>query len=185
MGTVHAETPFASVKANYRSSDLLLLDRQGELVHRIRTDYLVRQGQWIALQDMSPALLSAFVMSEDKRFYEHSGVDWQAVPAAAWANLWNKKTRGASTITMQLTGLLNEDLKRNSGQRSVAQKIGQVVTAQMLEQTWRKDQILEAYLNLVPFRGELVGIDALSRSMFGKHASGLNYKEAGLELVVY
>ena len=92
MGTVHAETAFASVKANYRSSDLLLLDRQGELVHRIRTDYLVRQGQWIALQDMSPALLSALVMSEDKRFYEHSGVDWQAVPAAAWANLWNKKT---------------------------------------------------------------------------------------------
>jgi len=178
MGSVHAETAFASVKANYRSSDLLLLDRQGELVHRIRTDYLVRQGQWTALQDMSPALLSALVMSEDKRFYEHSGVDWQAVPAAAWANLWNKKTRGASTITMQLAGLLNEDLKRNSGHRSVAQKIGQVVSAQMLEQTWRKDQILEAYLNLVPFRGELVGIDALSRSMFGKHASGLNYKEA-------
>lgn len=176
--SVQAQTTFAQVKANHRPSDIQMLDRHGEFLQRVRTDPQVRKGQWTPLQDMSPALLTALVMSEDKRFYEHSGVDWQAVPAAAWANLWNKKTRGASTITMQLAGLLDEQLQRSNGRRSMVQKMGQVVSAQLLESSWRKDQILEAYLNLVPFRGELVGIDALSRSMFGKHASGLNNKEA-------
>ena len=90
------------------------------------------------------------------------------VGARAWGNLWNTRTRGASTITMQLAGLLDDDLARGAGGRSVAQKIGQTVAAQVLERRWRKDQILEAYLNLVPFRGEIVGIDALSRTLFGK-----------------
>ena len=121
----------------------------------------------------------ALVLSEDKRFYEHSGVDWRAVSAAAWGNLWNSKTRGASTLTMQLAGLLDEDLQRGRddkdgkdgrGGRSIPQKIGQTVSAQLLERSWRKEQILEAYLNLVPLRGELVGIDAISRTLFGKAA---------------
>lgn len=179
-----AQTSFSDVKSNFKPSDIQLLDRHGEFVHRMRIDNTVRQGQWVALQDMSPALRTALVLSEDKRFYEHSGVDWRAVPAAAWANLWNKQTRGASTITMQLAGLLDDDLKRRHGHRSLIQKMGQAISAHMLETTWRKDQILEAYLNLVPFRGELVGIDALSRTMFGKHASGLNNQEAALAAVL-
>jgi penicillin-binding protein 1C len=175
-----AAATFNAVKAESQSSDTLILDRHGELLHRLRTDATVRRGQWVALADISPALRTALVLSEDKRFYEHSGVDWRAVSAAAWANLWNNKTRGASTITMQLAGLLDEDLKRGSGGRSVAQKLGQTVSAQMLESRWRKDQILEAYLNLVPFRGELVGIDALSQTLFGKAAHGLDHREAAI-----
>ena len=171
---------FDQIKADYRSSDTLILDRNSELLHRLRTDATVRRGQWVALAEISPALRTALVLSEDKRFYEHSGVDWQAVSSAAWANLWNRKTRGASTITMQLAGLLDDDLKRGSGGRSVAQKLGQTVSASLLERSWRKDQILEAYLNLVPFRGELVGIDALSRTLFGKAAHGLDAREAAV-----
>ncbi|CAM8665762.1 PbpC Membrane carboxypeptidase/penicillin-binding protein PbpC [Comamonadaceae bacterium] len=175
-----AKTTFEQVKAGYKPSDTLLLDRQGEVLHRLRTDTSVRRGQWVALADVSPALRTALVLSEDKRFYEHSGVDWRAVSAAAWANLWNTKTRGASTITMQLAGLLDEDLKRGSSGRSVVQKLGQTMAAESLERGWRKDQILEAYLNLVPFRGELVGIDALSRSLFGKAPHGLDHREAAI-----
>jgi penicillin-binding protein 1C len=134
----------------------------------------------VALADISPALRTALVLSEDKRFYEHSGVDWQAVTSAAWANLWNSKTRGASTITMQLAGLMDDDLKRSVGGRSLVQKLGQTVSAQWLERGWRKDQILEAYLNLVPFRGELVGIDAMSQTLFGKAAHGLDAREAAV-----
>ena len=171
---------FNQIKADYKPSDTQILDRNGELLHRLRTDATVRQGQWIALADVSPALRTALVLSEDKRFYEHSGVDWQAVSAAAWANLWNTKTRGASTITMQLAGLIDEDLKRGSGGRSLGQKIGQTVSAQSLERAWRKDQILEAYLNLVPLRGELVGIDALSHTLFGKAAHGLDWRESAI-----
>ncbi len=175
-----ASTTFEQIKAGYKPSDTLLLDRRGEVLHRLRTDASVRRGQWVALADVSPALRTALVLSEDKRFYEHSGVDWRAVSAAAWANLWNTRTRGASTITMQLAGLLDGDLKRGNGGRSVMQKLGQTFAAGSLERDWRKDQILEAYLNLVPFRGELVGIDALSRSLFGKAAHGLDNREAAL-----
>jgi penicillin-binding protein 1C len=171
---------FEQVRSDFRPSDLRVLDRHGELLQRVRTDASVRRGQWTALTDVSPALRTALVLSEDRRFYEHSGVDWRAVSAAAWANLWNTKTRGASTITMQLAGLLDDDLRRASGGRSVGQKIGQAVTATQLERQWRKDQVLEAYLNLVPFRGELVGIDALSRTLFDKAPHGLDAREAAV-----
>ena len=175
-----AVVSFEEVKRDFRSSDTAVLDRNGELLQRVRTDPTVRRGQWTALADVSPALRTAMVLSEDKRFYEHSGIDWRAVSAAAWGNLWNTRTRGASTITMQLSGLLDEDLRRNSGGRSFTQKIGQTVAAAQLERNWRKDQILEAYLNTVPFRGEIVGIDALSRTLFGKAPSGLDAREASV-----
>ncbi len=175
-----AMASFNEVKATHHSSDTLVLDRHGEVLQRLRTDNTVRSGQWVALADTSPALRTALVLSEDKHFYEHSGVDWQAVTAAAWSNLWNSKTRGASTITMQLAGLLDDDLKRNAGGRSLAQKLGQTVSAKLLERAWRKDQILEAYLNLVPFRGELVGIDAMSQTLFGKAPQGLDEREAAV-----
>ena len=171
---------FEEVKSAFQSSDVQIVDRNSELLHSLRADKSVRRGRWVALADISPALRTAMVLSEDKRFYEHSGVDWRAVSSAAWGNVWNTKTRGASTITMQLAGLLDEDLKTATGSRSVLQKVGQTVSAQLLERSWRKDQILEAYLNNVPFRGEMVGIDALSRTLFGKAAHGLDDREAAV-----
>ena len=92
---------FDQVKRDFKPSDTAILDRNGEVIQRLRTDATVRRGQWVALADISPALRTALVLSEDKRFYEHSGVDWRAVSAAAWANLWNTKTRGASTISVR------------------------------------------------------------------------------------
>lgn len=176
----HALPSYAEVRQDFRPSDTLILSREGEVVQRLRTDATVRRGQWVALADISPALRAALVLSEDKRFYEHSGVDWRAASAAAWGNLWNQRTRGASTITMQLAGLLDGDWRQGPGGRSVVQKLGQTVAAQVLDRRWRKDQVLEAYLNLVPFRSELVGIDALSRTLFGKAAHGLDDREAAV-----
>ena len=175
-----ATSSFDTIKRDFKPSDTLILATNGEIIQRLRTDNTVRRGQWVGLSDVSPALRTALVLSEDKRFYEHSGVDWRAVSSAAWANLWHTKTRGASTISMQLAGLLDDDLRGASGGRTVGQKIGQTLSTQVLEARWRKDQILEAYLNLVPFRGELVGIDALSRTLFGKAAHGLDAREAAV-----
>ncbi|RZL87880.1 MAG: penicillin-binding protein 1C, partial [Variovorax sp.] len=175
-----AVASFDEVKRAFRPSDTRVLDRDGELLQRVRTDATVRRGQWVPLADVSPALRTALLLSEDKRFYEHSGVDWRAVSAAAWGNLWNTKTRGASTITMQLAGLIEDDLRRKTGGRSVSEKIGQAITATQLERQWRKDQVLEAYLNTVPLRGEIVGIDALSLTLFGKAAHGLDAREAAV-----
>jgi penicillin-binding protein 1C len=179
-GPAQALPGFEEVKRDFHPSDVQVVDRDGDLLQRVRTDAGVRRGRWTALADVSPALRTAMLLSEDKRFYEHSGVDWRAVSAAAWGNLWNTRTRGASTITMQLAGLLDDDLRRGSGGRDLAQKLGQTVAAQQLERQWRKDQILEAYLNTVPFRGEIVGIDALSRTLFGKAPHGLDAREAAV-----
>lgn len=168
------------VRRGFQPSETYILSREGELLQRLRTDLQVRRGQWVALSDTSSALRLALLVSEDKRFYAHSGVDWKAVSAAAWGQLWHRRTRGASTITMQLAGLLDEDWRASNQGRSVGQKLRQAVAATQLERQWRKDQILEAYLNLLPFRGELVGIDALSRSLFGKAAHGLDAVEAAI-----
>lgn len=171
---------YEQVKREHRSSEAEIVDRHGELVHSLRIDDGARRGAWIALGDVSPALREAMVLSEDRRFWEHSGVDWRAVSAAAWGNLWNQRTRGASTISMQLAGLLDEDWRRAAGGRSIPQKLGQAAAAQWLDGRWRKDQILEAYLNLLPFRGEIVGIDALARTLFGKAPHGLDAQEAAI-----
>ncbi|WP_323120402.1 penicillin-binding protein 1C [Burkholderia alba] len=175
----HAVPSYDDVRGGWRSSDWVLLARDGEPLQRVRVDRTARRGDWVALADISPALREAIVVSEDKRFYAHSGVDWRGIAGAAWANLWNERTRGASTVTMQLAGLLG-DTPRRSGQRSLPQKAGQAVNALWLERSWRKDQILEAYLNLVPFRGETVGLAALSQTLFGKAPSGLDERESAV-----
>lgn len=171
---------FEAVRAAHAPSDVPLLARDGTPLQWLRTDATVRRGPWLALADISPALRLAIVTSEDQRFWQHGGVDWQAVAASAWANAWNTRTRGASTLTMQLAGLADDTLLRPAGGRSLGQKLTQAMRAQQLEARWSKAQILEAYLNRVPLRGELVGVAAASLVLFDKHASGLDAVEAAL-----
>ncbi|WP_213031344.1 transglycosylase domain-containing protein, partial [Acinetobacter baumannii] len=77
-----------------------MLDRHGEPIQAIRGDKRGRRLPWVPLQDVSPAMRLAIVLSEDQRFWQHSGVDWRAAASSAWGNLWNQRTRGASTVTM-------------------------------------------------------------------------------------
>ena len=171
---------FDAVSAAHAPSDVPLLDRHGAVLQTVRIDDTVRRGPWVTLGDISPALREALVLSEDRRFWAHGGVDWPALAAGAWATAWNARTRGAATLTMQLAGLLDDDLARPGGGRSVAQKLTQMRRAQQREAGWTKTQILEAYLNRVPLRGELVGVAAASLLLFDKHASGLDAVEAAL-----
>ncbi|HWK83092.1 MAG TPA: penicillin-binding protein 1C [Caldimonas sp.] len=179
-GAASALPTFAEVKAAHRPSDVTLLDRLGVPVQTMRIDMGQRRLAWMPIGEMSPALLGAVVLSEDRRFWEHSGVDWAAAAKSAWSNLFNTRTRGASTLTMQLAGLIDAGLARPATGRSVVQKLGQAVTAARLEAMWKKSEILEAYLNSVPFRGEIVGIEALAETLFAKHASGLDVQEAAV-----
>jgi penicillin-binding protein 1C len=171
---------FEAVRAAHRPSDVPVLARDGSVLQTVRTQMHVRQGPWLALEDISPALHHAIVLGEDRRFWQHGGVDWAALAGAAWANAWNTRTRGASTLTMQLAALSDAELLRPAGGRSVGQKLTQLRRAQQFEAQWSKAQILEAYLNRVPLRGELVGISAASQQLFRKHASGLDAVEAAL-----
>jgi penicillin-binding protein 1C len=170
---------FEEVKAAYTPSEAWLLARDGRQLERLRIDRQIRRLPWTRLEEVSTALCRAVIVSEDKRFYEHSGVDWQAAGNAAWNNLRNTRTRGASTLTMQLAGLLDEEGKRH-GRRTLFEKISQTATALQFEKSWTKKQILEAYLNLVNFRGEQQGIAAMSRNLFGKWPDGLDEQESAL-----
>ena len=170
---------FSEVRAAHRPSDAWLLARDGTSIATLRLDRTVRRLPWVPLAEIAPALRRAVLVSEDKRFLEHAGVDWQAAAAGAWSNLRNEKTRGASTLSMQLAGLLDAESRRK-GRRNLLEKLDQAAAALRLEQSWSKDQILEAYLNLAPFRGELEGVAAMSRGLFGKWPQGLDEQEAAL-----
>jgi penicillin-binding protein 1C len=178
---VLAATPsFDEVRAAWRSSETVLLDRHGVPVQAMRTDMQARRGDWVPLAGVSPALRAAVIASEDRRFLAHAGVDWKAVTGAAIGRADAGGTRGASTITMQLAGLLDADLALPRGGRSVVAKVEQAAAAMRLERRWSKEQILEAWLNLVPFRGEQVGVDALSRGLCQTSAAGLDAEEAAI-----
>jgi len=181
----HAALPgFDQVRANWRASEALLLDRNGELLQEIRIDPKIRRTAWTPLADISPALIAAVLKAEDQRFFEHAGVDWLAVGKAALTNWLNEKPRGASTLTMQLAGLLDKHYRARIERRNVSEKWRQMQAAKELEKYWRKAEILEAYLNLAPFRGELTGIDAASRGLFDKRPAGLNNSEATILAVL-
>lgn len=175
---------YAEVKQQYAASDIVVMDRAGLPIERVRSDFASRRGDWLALGDTSAALQSAVIRSEDQRFYEHSGVDWRAMAGAAWDHWMHGGRRGASTLSMQLVGLIDPAQRRAAGGRSIGQKLNQALEARKLEQHWRKPEILEAYLNLASFRGELIGVDALSRVLFQKHASGLDLREAAVAAVL-
>ena len=97
-----AATPsFPKVRSQYTPSEAYLLDRHGEVIDSQRIDFDVRRFSWIALDDVSPALVKAIVDAEDRRFWKHSGVDWLSALGAVRDHLFSSRQRGASTITMQ------------------------------------------------------------------------------------
>ncbi len=179
LGSVDFAIPsFEKVKATYAKSDAVLIDRHGEVIHELRVTSKGRRLDWINLSEVSPALRTAVIASEDKRFYQHRGIDWKALSSVVLKNLFTKNPRGASTITMQLVPILDKRLASKSAVKTLSQKWNQIKTARELEKRWTKDQIPEAYLNLITFRGELQGLSAASRGLFDKEPNGLNINES-------
>jgi penicillin-binding protein 1C len=168
---------FSEVRERYCKSDVQLLDRNGSVIHELRVDFTGRRLEWMSLSEISPRLLAAVVASEDKRFYRHSGVDLVSLVHASLESVAGRG-RGASTITMQLASFVNSALRPETVRRSWLQKWQQIGYARAMEKKWSKDQILEAYLNLITFRGELRGITAASRGLFDKDPIGLNTTES-------
>lgn len=172
---------FSEVRANALPSVGVLLARDGTPLAERRLNPHVRRLEWVGLHSLSPSLKEALLAAEDKRFFEHSGVDWKAFAGSLWHNLWYDRKRGASTLSMQLAGLLDPELalgRDGMPRRSLGQKWDQALAAQALEARWTKEQILEAYLNLAPFRGDLQGVHAAARALFGKSPSELGRPEA-------
>lgn len=162
---------FEEVRTARSRSESVLLDRNGEVIQEQRTDPSARRLDWAELDTVSPAFISAILFAEDRRFYQHHGVDWASLAGAFG-------TRGASTITMQLAAQLDDRLRPEKHRRTVWQKWLQIRSARVMERRWSKSQILEAYLNLVSFRGELQGLAAAAAGLFGKQAHGLSDAES-------
>jgi penicillin-binding protein 1C len=169
---------FSAVRTAWTPSYAYLLARDGEVIEANRVDFRRLRSAWVRLDDISAAMRTTVVQVEDRRFASHHGVDWRALPAAAWQTLRGHGVRGASTITMQLAALVTPVDAGHAGRRGLGDKLRQMRAAWQLERDWSKEEILEAYLNLVSFRGELQGIDAASQTLFGKAPSGLTAAEA-------
>jgi len=164
---------FERVRAGFTPSEAYLLDRNGVLIDTVRVGFGVRRLAWTPLGDVSPALVSAILEAEDKRFWMHSGVDWVGVAGALKEVVTDGRRRGASTLSMQLASLLISARPVPASGRTWSQKVLQVRMAYGLERHWSKQQILEGYLNLVQFRGELQGIGTVAQVLSHKSPAGL------------
>jgi penicillin-binding protein 1C len=128
---------------------------------------------WTPLSRMSPQLVDAFLLKEDRWFYWHPGVNLPALTRAAFRTGRGERRQGGSTVTMQLARLLY-GLKT----RTATGKLRQIAAALWLEARYSKHDILEAYLNLAPFGGNVQGVGAASRVFFGKSPDRVTLGEA-------
>jgi penicillin-binding protein 1C len=167
------------------SSNAYLMDRRGRTLQTVRLNENERRLEWVPLDKTSPALLRAVLAAEDKNFYSHSGVDLLAMTAAVWQNFrgivgGSPARRGASTISMQMAGLLidGEQGSSKKQRRNLWLKLQQMRAAWQLESSFSKTEIFEAYLNSIYFRGEQRGIEAAAQAFFAKSAIGLTAQES-------
>ncbi len=170
--------PLDEVRARFKPSEAYLLDRHGEVIDLKRVEFGVRRFAWTPLADISPALVSAVIDGEDRHFWDHGGVDWRSVAGSVRDNVLGHRRRGASTITMQLATLLDPERRPRGAPRGWHEKLRQVRIAWGLESRWTKAEILEAYLNLLHFRGEVQGIGAAASLLARKVPSGLSVAES-------
>ncbi len=131
---------------------------------------------WVGYDRISPNAASALVATEDFRFFEHNGVDWRRLSSSVWLTLQGDP-QGGSTITMQLARNLFPGVGRDD---SIERKLREIMTARRLEEAYSKTEILEMYLNTVPFGFNAFGIEAASQVYFGKAALDLSPPESAL-----
>lgn len=151
----------------------LVLARDGTLIGQIGRAW--RQN--VSLRSLPRHVPAAFVAVEDKRFYEHDGVDLVGVAGAIKGKLLGDKRGGASTITQQLVGNLHPDVV-DRRDKSIGRKLREQAAAREMEKHYTKEQILEAYLNTIAFGRGAYGIEAAARLYFGKPAARLTLAEA-------
>jgi penicillin-binding protein 1A len=171
------------------ASDIPSIDPANSESHVEKNGYIyAADGQTLAVlrgdeariilgpDDIAPIMKQAIVAVEDRRFYEHRGVDLRGIFRAVWADVRNKEVvQGGSTITQQL--VKNTYIEP---ERTVSRKLKEAALAWQLERRWSKDRILTAYLNTIYFGNGAYGIGMAARVYFGKQARDLTLAEAAL-----
>jgi len=162
-----------------------LLDSSGGVI----AHFYDKQRIVVPSANIADVMKKAIVAIEDKRFYEHNGVDATGIARALVTNLGESGRQGASTITQQYVrnslaerGYLEGDAEQVSAatEQTTERKLREIKYALALEKTQSKDEILTGYLNIAPFGPITYGVEAASQRYFSKSASELNYLESAL-----
>ncbi len=152
-----------------------VLDRDDRLLRA----YAAADGRWrlsVSAEEVDPKFLSMLLAYEDRRFFEHGGVDFRALGRAAWQTVRSGRiVSGGSTLTMQVARLIE-----CGGQRSLAGKIHQILCAWKIERRLTKQQILALYLLKAPYGGNIEGVRAATLAYFGKEPKRLTPAQAAL-----
>jgi len=160
------DLPSTANLADYHSSAVIKMDDVGKVV-------VYRKP--VALNEIPPEIIKAFIAAEDQGFYDHKGYSLTAMARAASHNILASRGRqGGSTITQQLA----KNLLLSGQDRTMSRKIKEVILARRIEQSLPKERILELYLNEIYFGGNLYGIGTASFYYFGKEPRDLTVAEA-------
>jgi penicillin-binding protein 1C len=149
-----------------------ILDRSGLLLYEIYAD---QNRTPIKLSDLPPAVKDATIAIEDKDFYNHRGIDPRGIARAFLNTVFRQELQGGSTISQQLVknALLTPE-------RTIRRKIREFILTTAVEIIYPKDQILEMYLNQIPYGGTSYGIESAAHTYFSKDAKDLTLPEAAL-----
>ena len=148
-----------------------ILSADGKLL----AEFKPSNREWVKLKDISPNVVNALIATEDHRFYQHFGLDWRRTASAA-LHTFSGDRQGGSTITQQLArNLYPDEIGRAP---TLTRKLKEAITAFKIEALYTKDEILETYLNTVPFLYNAYGIEMAARTYFDKSASELNVLES-------
>ncbi len=149
----------------------IITDNKGEVINA----YLTKDQKWrmkTELDEISPLLRKTIIAKEDRHFYSHPGVNPVSVIRAIFSNLFHmRRMSGASTITMQVAKMLEP------GKRNIWSKMREMFRAFQLELKYSKKEILQMYLNLVPYGGNIEGVKAASLLYFNKNPDHLSLAE--------
>lgn len=149
-----------------------IFDRNEKLIYEIYTD---KKRTPIELQEVPEYLKEATVAIEDKDFYKHQGISYSGIIRAFYKTVVKHDVQGGSTITQQL---VKNSLLTN--ERTIRRKAQEMVLTIIIESLYSKDQILEMYLNSIPYGGTAYGVETASETYFGKSVKNLNLAEASL-----
>lgn len=149
-----------------------IYDRNGELLYQVYRD---QNRTLVELKDVPQVVIDATLAAEDKNFYSHPGIDIGGLAFATYQTFFNGSIQGGSTITQQLVkkALLTDE-------RTIQRKVKEAILSLRIEQRYTKSEILQMYLNEVPYGGQVYGIKAAAETYFDKDLEELTLSEAAL-----
>jgi len=172
LAKIEPDTPSVDDLLNARTAQpSVLLSADGSHL----ATYNRGQQEQVPLERISPYVIKALIATEDHRFYDHHGVDFSRTLSAV-LHTARGEAQGGSTITQQLVrNMFPEEIGRA---RTIERKVREIITALKIEKAYTKDQILETYLNTVPFLYNVIGIEMAARTYYDKSAADLNALES-------